>query len=212
MKCPLTPKEIKMELGSSCKQRNVRTKMKELSDAHKRRQDRWSPLPLSNDDNDNNHDEDEVIILPSPAKKTKASSYTNTTMHTYMDHCDQARADKISMLIMGFLTGCALPFLIVESTFFINLLRAMNAVYIDKFLSKADTFTKKWLPMLYDSVKLRMTTLWKSRRGSLRTVGIDGFKTEKGEKVFLFSESIGNLVSFKDIVAQDEWRANILEI
>jgi len=35
-------------------------------------------------------------------------------------------------------------------------------------------------------------------------VGIDGFKTKKGEKVFLFSESIGNLVSFKDIVAQDE--------
>jgi len=65
-----------------------------------------------------------------------------------MDHCNQAWADKISMLMVGFLTGCALQFFDYQVNFFINLLRSMNAVYINKFLSKADTFTKEWLPML----------------------------------------------------------------
>jgi len=75
MKCPVIPKEIKMELGKTCKQHHVCTRMKELSDAHKWQQDQWSPLPLSNDENDD-HDEDDVIVLPSPAKKRLVTMQT----------------------------------------------------------------------------------------------------------------------------------------
>jgi len=61
--------------------------------------------------------------------------------------------------------------------------------------------------MLFDSVKSRMSALWEMRTGSLRTVGIDGFTTEIQEKVFIFSESIGELISFKDLVPQEESHA-----
>jgi len=41
--------------------------MKELSNAHRRQQDQWSPLHLSNDENDDYDDKDKVIVLPSSA-------------------------------------------------------------------------------------------------------------------------------------------------
>jgi len=71
MKCPVIPKEIKMELGKTCKQCHVRTRMKELSNAHKWQQDQWSPSPLSNNENDDDHDGNEVIVLPSVAPQAK---------------------------------------------------------------------------------------------------------------------------------------------
>jgi len=61
--------------------------------------------------------------------------------------------------------------------------------------------------MLYDSVKLSMSKLWKLRNGILWTVGINGFISEVGEKVFNFTKFIGDIVSFKDLVAQEESRA-----
>ena len=52
-----------------------------------------------------------------------------------------------------------------------------------------------------------MTKLWKRRSGALCTIGLDGFTSEIHEKVFLFSESFGSMVSFKDLISQDEHRA-----
>jgi len=213
IRCPAVPQEVKMELGKKCKQHNVRTKMEELSTPQELQQSTWSDFLLAY-----NRDHDEAIVSASPAKKkAKVSnsladvdgviSTTSTTINIRTDYCDQARADAISLAIMSFLTGCALPFVLIESNFFISMLRSLNATYVDKFLTKADTFVNKWLPMLYDSVKLRMSTLWKTKTGPLRTVGIDGFTTEIQEKVFMVSEYLGDLVSFKELVVQDESHA-----
>ena len=42
------------------------------------------------------------------------SKSTEKGIDTYMDQCDQARADKICFLIMTFVAGCGLPFRITE--------------------------------------------------------------------------------------------------
>ena len=52
-----------------------------------------------------------------------------------------------------------------------------------------------------------MALLWKRKTGVLHTIGIDGLTTAVCEKVFLVSESFGSMVSFKDLVSQDENRA-----
>ena len=48
-------------------------------------------------------------ISPSPPKKLFKAGLMR------VDWCDEKRADKINESIMRFLTGCALPFTIVES-------------------------------------------------------------------------------------------------
>ena len=97
--------------------------------------------------------------------------------------------------------------MIVQSSFFIAMLCQLNSAFVDRYLSKADTFTQKWLPMLFASIQQKMSNLWKKKHGVLHTIGIDGFTMEIHERVFIVSESIGNIVSFKDLIAQEEAQA-----
>ena len=58
----------------------------------------------------------------------KSSSYKQQKkMSTYGDRCDNVRAEKIALAITKFLLGCALPFAIVDSVFFINIITALNS-------------------------------------------------------------------------------------
>ena len=50
-------------------------------------------------------------------------------MATYGDRCDNARAEKITLAITKFLLGCALPFAIVDTVFFINMNTALNSQF-----------------------------------------------------------------------------------
>mmetsp|Transcript_21576 Transcript_21576/g.57618 ORF Transcript_21576/g.57618 Transcript_21576/m.57618 type:complete len:182 (-) Transcript_21576:1523-2068(-) len=61
---------------------------------------------------------------PRPTKQKKISEYT--------DYCDQNRANQINQAIMEFITGCAMPMLLVESPFFIKMLKSLNEDYVSK--------------------------------------------------------------------------------
>ena len=96
---------------------------------------------------------------------------------------------------MAMLAACVLPFLLVESVFFITFVSLLNDAYKKKYLPKAKTFTRKWLPMLFDSTELEIKKMWKMKRNWYRTMGADGFTTECSNKVTIITESIGDMVS-----------------
>jgi hypothetical protein len=129
-------------------------------------------------------------------------------MIIHADHCDAARADRISFSIMKFVAGCGLAMLTEESVFFLEMLRELNGVFVERYLSKADAFTRTWLPKLYKLVELQIELLWEGECDVLRTLGIDGFATEAGEKVFNVTEAIGDKVAFKVCIEQGENRVN----
>ena len=56
----------------------------------------------------------------------ESASKQQKKMHDYGDRCDNARAEKIIGSITKFLLGCALPFAIVDSVFFIEMITALN--------------------------------------------------------------------------------------
>ena len=108
-----------------------------------------------------------------------------------VDQCSPERGERINQLLMEFIAACALPFVIVQSIYFIKLLRALNSVYVDRHLPKAYTFTRTYLPKLHESVKLRVKELWKRDSNECRTLGSDGFTNETGGKVIIVTESLG---------------------
>jgi len=62
--------------------------------------------------------------IPRPKKQKKISEYT--------DYCDQNRVNHINQAIMEFIAGCAMPMLLVESPFFIKMLKSLNEDYVSK--------------------------------------------------------------------------------
>jgi len=194
MNCMRAPVEVRLAIGKESKVKQVAENlMKMLENTAKS-----YSMPMGDS---GLLESSEATLMP--PKKARI----DYAIENYMDRCNQDRADKISMKIIQFITGCALPFLVVESSFFIDMLRSLNSMYVDKYLVKANAFTRIWLPKLCAAVKEEMSLLWNKNSDSLRTIGLDGYTTEIQEKVYIFSESVRDVVSFMDIIPQGESRA-----
>jgi hypothetical protein len=128
------------------------------------------------------------------------------TMEAYGDKCDDARAATINMKIMEFVTGCAVAMLVVESTYFIGMLMALNSVYVKRYLPKADAFTRTWLPKLYNSIKESLKSKWSADRDLYVNLGFDGFKGEDAKKVYILTGSKLDKIAFLDCVEESEER------
>ena len=122
-----------------------------------------------------------------------------------VDWCDEKRADKINESIMRFLTGCALPFTIVESIFFIEMVTELNSAYI-KFLPKRKTFRDKLAPMIYHQTIQAVSQMWAYLGNPFLSFAFDGFKTEAGTHVVICTESSGNKTAFKACIDPGERR------
>ena len=59
-----------------------------------------------------------------PRKKQKQDLIT-----TYRDHCDSKRTEKIDESITQLIAGCALPFALVSTKFFLDMVHTMNSAY-----------------------------------------------------------------------------------
>ena len=120
-------------------------------------------------------DSDELDDAP-PAKRARGG------MEGHVDTCDAARLERIHMRVARLICGCALPFRIVVSPYFIELLQECNSA-IGGRLAKDDAFRTKWVPELYRTVCGQINEMWKALGYPLRTVGFDGFKSESGDHV-----------------------------
>ena len=103
--------------------------------------------------------------------------------------CSKEKADRITQTIMKFLAGCGLPMLIVESPFFIEMLSELNAAYVQRYLPKADAFTRTWLPLLHKSTEAKVSELWGSSCNTYRSLASDGFTGEDHNKVNILTEA-----------------------
>ena len=138
-------------------------------------------------------------ISPSPPKKLFKAGLMR------VDWCDEKRADKINESIMRFLTGCALPFTIVESIFFIEMVTELNSAYI-KFLPKRKTFRDKLAPMIYHQTIQAVSQMWAYLGNPFLSFAFDGFKTEASTHVVICTESSGNKTAFKACIDPGERR------
>jgi hypothetical protein len=101
-------------------------------------------------------------------------------MFKYTDTCTVERADKTSMSITKFIVGCGLPFNIINSVFFIDMITDLNVVYAEKYLPKQKTFKLKWLPELFNDTFETVASYFRLHPGVLRTMGLDGYTTSAG--------------------------------
>ena len=143
------------------------------------------------------------VDLFDPNKKRKAEPRQQSIQH-FVDHCDNQRAQLINESIMAFLAGCAIPFLIVESVFFIRMIRSLNKTHAEKHLPRNQAFIRNWLPRLHKSVESRLGTIWQQQGSHFRTLGTDGFTTETGQMVTIVTESLGPMCAFNDCVPKGE--------
>ncbi len=115
------------------------------------------------------------------------------------DFCDGARAASITEAITQFIVSCALPFCIVNTIFFLNMITMLNAAY-RQFLPKSDTFAWKWLPELFHNTVEKLGNMWRNLGDPLLTLGFDAFKTEAGSHVINITETSGDKTAFKSCV------------
>ena len=127
------------------------------------------------------------------------ASQMQKSVSEFADHCTSARAERINHAITEFLVGCALPFSIVNTIFFINMISCLNTAYL-KFLPKQDTFRNKWVPIIFNETVDSIKKLWHGLGNPLVTLGFDGFKTEAGTHVVLVTETAIGKTAFKACV------------
>ena len=116
-----------------------------------------------------------------------------------VDHCSPARAIHINDMITQFVVGCALPFLIVNSVFFIAMVVSLNSAYA-KLMPKEAAFRNTLLPKLFASTVIALDAMWLACGNPLRTLGWDGFKGEDGDNVVNVTESALGKTAFKACV------------
>ena len=120
-------------------------------------------------------------------------------VESVLDHCSPARASHINDMITQFVVGCALPFVIVNSVFFIAMVASLNAAYA-KVMPKQAAFRDTLLPKLFASTVLALAAMWHAAGDPLRTLGWDGLKGEDGDNVVNVTESAHGKSAFKACV------------
>lgn len=116
-----------------------------------------------------------------------------------VDFCDERRAEVAIEKMTLFLVGCALPFDIVNSTFFIDMIKSLNTSFI-QFLPRSEPFRTVYMPKLYDSTIQEVQKMWASQNYPLLTLGFDSFKSDSDVETVFIIESAGNKRAFKACV------------
>jgi hypothetical protein len=123
------------------------------------------------------------------------------------DFCDGKRAVAITEAITKCMVGNAWSFRVVNTGFFIDMIKALNVAYV-AHLPKSDTFARKWVPDLFSDTVKKLANMWKNLGNPLLTLGFDGFKTEAGGHVVNVTETSGDKCAFKNCVDPGQEREN----
>jgi hypothetical protein len=123
--------------------------------------------------------------------------------HGNFDRCDEARAKTSTAAITVFLVGCAIPFTIVESSFFIKMIETLNLGYLCH-LPKDDAFCRTHLLTLFNDTIREINELWQVCGNPLLTMGFDGYTGENSNSVVNITETAEDLAAFKNCVDPGE--------
>lgn len=128
-------------------------------------------------------------------------------INEYADHCSESRAKDIIEKITAFLVGCAIPFSIVNSSFFLNMIKSLNSAAL-RFIPHSKSFVNTHLPYLFKDTAEKISQLWKCSESTykLRTIGFDAFTNEMGESIVNITETSNGMSSFLDCIDPKEHR------
>lgn len=124
-----------------------------------------------------------------------------------MDTCDEARAETITQSITEFIVGCAVAFTTAESSFFIDMLKSLNAACI-KHLPKADFFRRTHLPESFDDTVKEINGMWKDVGNPWLTLGHDGHANDNDISVLIVTETVEDKTAFKKCMDPKEESEN----
>lgn len=77
---------------------------------------------------------------PSQIERAEGPVKKQTNIQMYNDNCDQRCANHNHAAICKVIVGHALPFTIINSAFFINMVTVLGAVYATKRRPKTEVF------------------------------------------------------------------------
>lgn len=119
----------------------------------------------------------------------------------YADKCNSERAEAIIAAITKFVVGCAIPFNVVNSPYFTEMIASLNTAAV-RFMPKSKAFTETHLPSLYKDTSERISNIWgcSSENRLLRTMGFDGFTNEVSESVVNITETSNGKSAFVDCI------------
>ena len=146
--------------------------------------------------------------VSAPPSQLGQPAQASGPMLRFVDSMTDAQAAAINTAITQFIVGCALPFAIVTSVYFVNLLRVMRPAFIEQGrLRSRSWFSRRGLEELYDVTQGRVNALFQSVSSyAYATLAGDGFKTEAGHKIVNFTEMMVGKVAFKNSVSVDTSR------
>jgi hypothetical protein len=133
-------------------------------------------------------------------KKLRKQQGTLNTHMSITKTMSSALLAELNLLLITFIVGCGLSFLIVDSVFFIGFITLLNPSYA-KVFPRRKALSRTWLPKLYSDTRRRVIDLFERNLPThpLRTLALDAVKTPGGDVVNI-TESCGPLVAFRKAV------------
>lgn len=127
----------------------------------------------------------------------------------FVDHCTEARGKVINENITKFLVGCALPFSIVNTEYFMNMVHSLNSAAL-KFIPKDQSIIGTHLPSLFNDTTKNGQEIWRSSSDSIipRSIGFDKFTTEIGDSAVNITETANGRSAFVKCVDPGTRRAD----
>ena len=120
-----------------------------------------------------------------------------------LDFCDPRRQELINQAITIFLVGCAIPFTVTNSSFFIDMIASLNTAYV-KVLPKTDTFRRTHLPKLFNDTVANIKEMWRLIGNPLLTIGYDGHTNDGGGQCLLMTETAEEKTAFTKCIDPGE--------
>lgn len=105
--------------------------------------------------------------------------------------------------------GCEVPFNIVNSSFFKDMISSLNNAAV-RYIPKSETFINNHIVVLFNETMEEVSKLWNSYGSNLmhRTIGFDSFMNELGESVINMTETANGKCAFIECVDPGKDREN----
>ena len=168
--------------------------------------------------NSDNDDDDNDISTDNNNKRKGNNSnsfFNNTgskkkmkqpTIDSSLDKCSPERAKMTTRFLTKFIVSNAIPFTIVQSESFIEMIGALNKAYLP-YLPKVDKFRTTCLEELFQNNKKKINAMWNDKGNPYRTMGYDGHTGEINNHVVIVTEKVEDqtaLVTCLDAKEQKE--------
>ena len=170
----------------------------------------------TNSDNDDDYD-DGISTDNNKRKGNNSNSFFNNTgskkkmkqptIDSSLDKCSPECAKMTTRFLTKFIVFNAIPFTIVQSESFIEMIGALNKAYLS-YLPKVDKFRTTCLEELFQDTKKKINAMWNDKGNLYRTMGYDGHTGEINNHVVIVTETVADQTAFVICLDAKEQKEN----